>query len=438
MGVDSCVPGFTLTYVTVPTHTARSSIVAVYRTSKDALPSLAVPTAMSTTSSKPAGPCHSRTAFTSITSKSRKNASFGSNPMVSNHRVQASSKYVSQWALNTTPWASTSAYRGRTRWTNATRSASQLAVVLTGGGLDATPADLPHLVVSERPVRGSEPQREGEALSPLAERVRPEDIEQPDLFEDVTGGAAQGLGHVSGRDALVHDECEVDRRRRVRGERPERAIAAATVEQPIEIELQPDDRRRELERDDQRRVELPHDSDLAAVDEDSRGAVGIEAGSDRCFGLAVRDLDRVEDLVQHVHHVEEVDGTVGLDRPPTHRARQRDGEVRRLFGQQRSRAARREENAPDLEKADVGEAVGVVVGDAAQEPGKDPRAEDRLLGAERVGRFDEPVERGAGLFEVSRRHERDRDGLGQPGADERVRDPAPLSLSMGERSEERR
>src|SRR5215218_4947725 len=189
---------------------------------------------MSTTSSNPAGPCHSRTAFTSITSKSRKNASFGSNPMVSNHRVQASSKYVSQWALNTTPWASTSAYRGRTRWTKATTSASQLAVVLTGDGLDAPAADLPHLVVGERPIRGPEPQREREALPSRAERVRPEGVEQPDLLEHIAGGTAQSLRHVSGRDVLVHDEREVDLGRRVRGGRPERAIPAAAVEQPIE------------------------------------------------------------------------------------------------------------------------------------------------------------------------------------------------------------
>jgi hypothetical protein len=43
--------------------------------------------------------------------------------------------------------------------------------------------------------------------------------------------------------------------------------------------------------------------------------------------------------------------------------------------------------------------VGVVVRDGAEEPGKDPDAEDGLLGAERIGRFDEPVERRAGAFE---------------------------------------
>ncbi len=73
----------------------------------------------------------------------------------------------------------------------------------------------------------------------------------------------------------------------------------------------------------------------------------------------------------------------------------------------------------------------MVVRDRAEEPGKDPGAEDGLLGAERIGRFDEPVERRAGAFEVGRRHERDRDGLGQSGADERVGDHAPLALRAG-------
>ncbi len=132
----------------------------------------------------------------------------------------------------------------------------------------------------------------------------------------LAGGAAQRLGHVSGRDVLVHDEREVDRRRRVRGRRPERAIPATAVEQPIEIQLEPDDRRRELERDEQTRVELPHDADLLAVDEDGGGAGGIEAGPGRRFGPTGGDLERVEDLVQHVERVEGVDRAVGLDRPP--------------------------------------------------------------------------------------------------------------------------
>ena len=51
---------------------------------------------MATSSSNPAGPCHSITAFTTITSKSVKNATLGRNPSASKNRVCDSSKYVSQ------------------------------------------------------------------------------------------------------------------------------------------------------------------------------------------------------------------------------------------------------------------------------------------------------------------------------------------------------
>ena len=115
--------------------------------------------------------------------------------------------------------------------------------------------------------------------------------------------------------------------------------------------------------------------------------------------------------MQHVERVEGIDGPVLLDRPTSHRARQRYGEVGRLFRQQRSLFPRREKDAAGFEEADVGETVGVVVRDGAEQPGKDPGAQDGLLGAQRVGSFDEPVERRAGPFEVGRRHERDGDGF---------------------------
>jgi len=93
----------------VPTHAAVPLHVAVYSMSSELVPSRGTRTAIATSSSKPAGPCHSRTAFTTITSKCVKNTSFGFNPIASKKRVCDSSKYVSQCALNTTPCASTSA-----------------------------------------------------------------------------------------------------------------------------------------------------------------------------------------------------------------------------------------------------------------------------------------------------------------------------------------
>ena len=49
-------------------------------------------TAMSISSSKPAGPCQSSVALTTITSKVEKKTSFGGKPRWSQKRVMASSK----------------------------------------------------------------------------------------------------------------------------------------------------------------------------------------------------------------------------------------------------------------------------------------------------------------------------------------------------------
>src|SRR5439155_12219426 len=61
-----------------------------------------------------------------------------------------------------------------------------------------------------------------------------------------------------------------------------------------------------------------------------------------------------------------------------------------------------------------------------------PGTQDGLLGAQRIGSFHESVERRSGPFEVGRRDERDGDGFGQPGADERVSDDAALTLPLGQ------
>src|SRR5262245_10486655 len=290
---------------------------------------------MSTASSKPAEPCHSRTAFTSITSKSRKNDSLGSNPIESNQRVHASSKYVSQWALKTTPWASTSAYRGRTRCTKGTGSASQLGPMCVRDGVDAAPAHLADLVIGESVVGRTEAEREGEALACVAQRLRAEHVEQPHRLEEIAGGGAQRGGYVARGHVLGDHEREVDRRRRVRGRRLEHAVAAARGEEPIEVQLEPDDGRGELERPQEGAVELTDDADLAVVDDDGGGAPGLETGSVGGLRPAGSDLERVEHRPQRVESVERVDGPVGLDRSSMHGARERDRQMGGLFGEYR-------------------------------------------------------------------------------------------------------
>ena len=102
-------PGITDTYVITPTQAGDSLHVAVYSRSNDALPSRAHAPRSRRRRRTPRGLATRCTAFTTITSKSVKNATFGRRPSASKKRVCDSSKYVSQWALNTTPCASTSA-----------------------------------------------------------------------------------------------------------------------------------------------------------------------------------------------------------------------------------------------------------------------------------------------------------------------------------------
>jgi pimeloyl-ACP methyl ester carboxylesterase len=87
---------------------ARPSIAARYERSNDLVPIRLGATSTSIQSSKPAGPIHSRTAFTSMTSNSLIQKP-GPKPSDDMKRVHESSKYVSQCALNTTPCPSTSA-----------------------------------------------------------------------------------------------------------------------------------------------------------------------------------------------------------------------------------------------------------------------------------------------------------------------------------------
>jgi len=76
----------------VPRQAGRPATVAVYTRSNDLVPIRPGATAIATWSSNPAGPCHSTTAFTTITSNSWKNAVAGSKPSDSKKRVDASSK----------------------------------------------------------------------------------------------------------------------------------------------------------------------------------------------------------------------------------------------------------------------------------------------------------------------------------------------------------
>jgi hypothetical protein len=100
--LDVFAPGVIETYVIVPTHAVAPSTDAVYRRSKDFVPIRRGATSMSIHWSNRADADHSSVAFTSMTSNSDTQNS-GPKPSDSMKRVHASSKYVSQCALKTTP-----------------------------------------------------------------------------------------------------------------------------------------------------------------------------------------------------------------------------------------------------------------------------------------------------------------------------------------------
>ena len=151
-------------------------------------------------------------------------------------------------------------------------------------------------------------------------------------------------------------------------------------------------------------VDLADDSDVLAVDDDrTPRRTGSKPGRAADSDLRLRDLEGVEDLVQHVDGVVRVDGAIGLYRLSHDTAGQHGGQVQRLLGQERVLRSRGEEHVPELEQPDVGQAVGAVARHGPQQAGEDARAQDRLLGPQRVRRLHETVDRGAGAFEVARR-----------------------------------
>ena len=87
-----------------------------------------------------------------------------------------------------------------------------------------------------------------------------------------------------------------------------------------------------------------------------------------------------------------------------------------------------------LEQREIGEPLGRVALDRREQPWEQRWSQDRLVGAQRVHRFDETVEREAELRQLRRRDQRDRDGLGAAEADEHVGDEPAVALARCEPS----
>ena len=97
--------------------------------------------------------------------------------------------------------------------------------------------------------------------------------------------------------------------------------------------------------------------------------------------------------------------------------------------------ARGEEHVPDLEERYFREAACLVGRDRLEQSGQDAGPEGRVLRPQRIRHPDEPLGRCTCDVEGLRCDERQRHGLGQSRADERIGDQAALELATGKRAD---
>ena len=122
--------------------------------------------------------------------------------------------------------------------------------------------DASGLLRGERPVGRTQAQRERERLPAVADLCARVDVEQPQLFQHLARRARvrtepdRGL-QVGGRDARVDDQRDVLLRDRERRDlaRLERA-GRRSVEEDVQVDLERDRARRQVERGDNLRVQL--------------------------------------------------------------------------------------------------------------------------------------------------------------------------------------
>ena len=117
-------------------------------------------------------------------------------------------------------------------------------------GIDQPLASLGDLVVGERALGRAERDREREAHATGTDRIRTEDVEQLDPLGQVAGRVAQCAKDRARRHVLVNDEREVDRGSREPGDRTVCARLACSRARRVEVELEADGRRGQVERVD--------------------------------------------------------------------------------------------------------------------------------------------------------------------------------------------
>src|SRR5436305_8863921 len=106
---------------------------------------------------------------------------------------------------------------------------------------DAAPPDLADLLVGQRVIKGVETQSVGKAAPPSAELGSSEDVEEPDVDEEIAACLAQALLYGRRRHGIVDDEGEIDVGGRESADGEEDRRTARRGEQALEVDGEPPD-----------------------------------------------------------------------------------------------------------------------------------------------------------------------------------------------------
>ena len=270
---------------------------------------------------------------------------------------------------------------------------------------------------------------------PAPSDSRAELVEAPHRLEQCRRAVvAQRPLDVGGRHRLGQHEREVDGRRREPRQRTERAVPPRPAEQPVDVELErhrgpgiPNAVEHRRARARRRDRSCAPSTVIAAL------RAGSKPGGGAGHQPEVGELERLAERVERVDGVVDVDRPVRLDRDcAAHVPVSSTARWSRSSGRS-CRPARRGEHVAELEQREVGETLAGVERRRLEQAGQDRRAEDRLLGPQRVRGLDGPVGR-AGRTARGPRAAMSGTVIASdaPDPDQHVRDQAPLALARRE------
>ena len=220
------------------------------------------------------------------------------------------------------------------------------------------------------------------------------DVEQRDALEVLAAILRDDALDVGRGDALIDDDGEVARRRRVLRQRLEVEALARVLHEYLEVHLEEVDLLLDAEVHGSLRVKLADGGDnLAALLEEGRLARvhgEVLAGLDR----VLRDAEYAEEFLDDALHVEEVDHLIPLV-PADFLAAARDeaGDHQALLRQLRQWQRVRQEDRRDIKELDVVVLAREVAHGVLHDGGQEARADERRLIRQRIEDGDGLAER---------------------------------------------